>query len=267
MAEPLYRQIAEDLRDQIESGGLVPGSQMPTEIELRDRYNASRNTIRDAIRWLTARGLVTARAGQGTFVVPKIDPIVTVLTEQSAALPGPDDTGYATMPGNDARKASVSQVKVEVQKAYRDLAAMLGVPEGDEVISRQQARYIDSMPWSLQRSFYPKELVNRGAKRLLKPDDIEIGTLAYLKQALGLEQVGYEDRIQVSPPADDEARFFKLADDGRVAVITVHRTGYAAGDHGPVPFRVTITAFPADRNQLLVQSGIVPSLNSRSGTR
>ena len=53
MANPMYRQIAEDLREQIESGRLDPGQQLLTEIELRDHYGASRNTVRDAIKLLT----------------------------------------------------------------------------------------------------------------------------------------------------------------------------------------------------------------------
>ena len=69
MPEPMYRQIAEDLRQRIESGELPQGSQLPTELELRDRYEASRNTVRDAVKWLMNLGLVETRPGQGTFVV------------------------------------------------------------------------------------------------------------------------------------------------------------------------------------------------------
>ena len=54
---------------------LGPGSQLPTELELRELYdNASRNTIRDAIKWLITRGLVETRPGQGTFVVEEDRP-------------------------------------------------------------------------------------------------------------------------------------------------------------------------------------------------
>src|SRR5260370_2387457 len=80
MTEPLYRQIADDLRIKIESGDLAQGSQLATEVELRDQYNASRNTVRDAIKWLTTLGLVEPRPGQGTFVVEKMQPFVTTLT-------------------------------------------------------------------------------------------------------------------------------------------------------------------------------------------
>ena len=46
MASPMYRRIAEDLREQIESGRLGPGQQLPTEPELREHYGSSRNTVR-----------------------------------------------------------------------------------------------------------------------------------------------------------------------------------------------------------------------------
>src|SRR5689334_24694958 len=81
MAEPIYRQIADDLRSQIENGELRPGEQLRTEIELRDICGTSRNTIRDAIKLLVTRGLVEIRPGQGTFVVEKINPFVTTLAE------------------------------------------------------------------------------------------------------------------------------------------------------------------------------------------
>lgn len=93
MAGPIYRQIADDLRRQIETGELRPGEQLRTEIELRDTYDASRNTIRDAIKLLVTRGLVEIRPGQGTFVVEKINPFVTTLTENPETGPGAGEEG------------------------------------------------------------------------------------------------------------------------------------------------------------------------------
>jgi DNA-binding transcriptional regulator YhcF (GntR family) len=93
--QPMYLQIADDLRNRIELGAtlptdsgdtaavepdgqlpaaLRPGSQLPTELGLSDAYSASRNTIRDAIKRLASMGLVETRQGQGTFVTQKIDP-------------------------------------------------------------------------------------------------------------------------------------------------------------------------------------------------
>src|ERR1700747_1242514 len=80
MGTPMYRQIADDLRAMIETEELAPGQQLQTEIELREQYGASRNTVRDAIKWLITLGLVETRPGQGTFVVEKMKPFVTTLT-------------------------------------------------------------------------------------------------------------------------------------------------------------------------------------------
>ena len=98
MADPMYRRIAEDLREQIESGELEPGQQLRTEIELREHYEASRNTVRDAIKWLTTLGLVETRPGQGTFVVKKIDPFVTTLTRKPKARSPREGKAPATCP-------------------------------------------------------------------------------------------------------------------------------------------------------------------------
>ena len=66
---PLYRKIAEDLRRQITAGQLAPGDRLKSEAELMEAYGqdgkASRNTVRDAIKFLASRGLVETRAGQG----------------------------------------------------------------------------------------------------------------------------------------------------------------------------------------------------------
>src|SRR5580692_3388199 len=91
MANPMYRQIAEDLRDQIETGALPPGQQLRTAVELQEYYGVSRNTVRDAIKWLTNLGLVEMRPGPGNFVVQKIDPFVATLTGEPTTGWGGDE--------------------------------------------------------------------------------------------------------------------------------------------------------------------------------
>jgi DNA-binding GntR family transcriptional regulator len=259
VVEPMYRQIARDLRQQIESGALPPGEKLPTEQQLSEKYEASRNTIRDAIKWLTSRTLVETRAGQGTFVTKRPTPVVTTLSaDQETGLGGGEGNAALAEVVRRGRTAYVSTPKVEIQSASGNVRARLRVPEGTQVVSRHQERYIDDTPWSLQTIYYPMELVTRGAVALLTPVDISGGAITYLKETLGLVQVGYRDRILVRPPHEHESRFFGLPDDGRVSVISLIRTGYQASQDGPVPFRVTFTVLPADRNQLVVNSGQVP---------
>src|ERR1700728_5084854 len=62
-------------------GLLLPGSRLPPEDHLIERFAVSRTTIRTAIQSLVARGLVEIRRGKGTFVTqPTITQELTELT-------------------------------------------------------------------------------------------------------------------------------------------------------------------------------------------
>src|SRR5580698_8487949 len=256
MSNPMYRQIAEDLRAQIESGGLRPGQQLRTEIELRERYKASRNTVRDAIKWLTTLGLVETRAGQGTFVTEQIDPFITTLTQDPrTGFGGGEGGAFLSEVSEKHRTPTKDPVEVTIKAAAGEVAARLRIPEGAEVISRQERRYIDGTPYSLQTSLYPKTLVDRGADRLSSAADITEGTVEYLRATLGIKQVGYRDWITVRAPNGSEADFFKLPLDGRVSMYEVFRTAF---DGNGTPMRLTVTVFPVDRNQFIINVGDVP---------
>ena len=92
-------------------------------------------------------------------------------------------------------------------------------------MSRHQKRYVDGMPWSIQASFYPMGLALK-AGDLLMASNIEHGVVKYLADTLGLRQVGYRDWITVRAPDGNEARFFNVPDDGRVAVFEIFRTAF-----------------------------------------
>lgn len=264
MAVPMWRQIADDLRLKIEAGELGrDGQPLPTELELQDLYSASRNTVRDAVKWLANRGLVYTRSGLGTFVSPNIDPFVTRFAgEPESGME--ESTAFAVAVLNRSRTPKVSVPKVEIQQAAGIPARELRLPEDATVISRHQNRLIDGVPYSLQTTYYPMSLVDRGAVRLIRAEDIAEGAVAYIERQLGIRQAGRRDRITVRNPDADEATFFSLPDDGRIAVLEIVRTGF---DETGQPFRVTVTALPADRNQLVIDTGDVPDDQSGESSR
>lgn len=65
---PIYKQIAEMIRDQINQGELVPGDAVPSEAELEAEYGIARLTARRVARELREQGLVYTVQGEGTFV-------------------------------------------------------------------------------------------------------------------------------------------------------------------------------------------------------
>lgn len=67
-SKPLYSQLAEELREKIQSGQWSEGTKLPPERSLCSMYEVSRITVRHAISQLENDGLVSRLQGLGTFV-------------------------------------------------------------------------------------------------------------------------------------------------------------------------------------------------------
>lgn len=254
MAVPRFRQIAEELIRRIDTGEFHEGEQLPTEVELMTEYEASRNTIRDAIKLLIGRGLVATSPGRGTFVLKEVEPFALTLTAVGAPGQTGESEAYRFEARLQGRVAEFDDPRVEIQKATHEVAESLQISVGDRVVIRHQARRIDGRPWSLQTSFYPMTFVHQGADRLIDAEDIPEGVVQYLKDELGVEQVGYRDKITARVPDAHEASFFNLPDSGST-VIVHDRVAY---DRDKRAIRLTNTVYPADRNELYVEVGDVP---------
>ena len=83
---PLYIQIDEELRGQIESGELGPLAQVPSETDLAERFSVSRMTARKALDRLVADGMLFRQPGKGTFVAPT--KIAHGASDQKRLVPG-----------------------------------------------------------------------------------------------------------------------------------------------------------------------------------
>lgn len=83
--------IVRALQDQIRRGELKPGDRLPPERRLAAMFDASRSSVREALRVLELSGLVYSRHGEGNFVAEAIPPgaaltLVDFLERQRAGL-------------------------------------------------------------------------------------------------------------------------------------------------------------------------------------
>lgn len=63
--------LAEKLAQRILKGEYAPGAILPGEIELGDQFGVSRTAVREAVKTLTAKGMVLPRPRIGTRVMPQ----------------------------------------------------------------------------------------------------------------------------------------------------------------------------------------------------
>ncbi|MCM8750203.1 FadR family transcriptional regulator [Thermomicrobiaceae bacterium CFH 74404] len=77
----LHEGVVQQITQQIVSGALQPGMALPTEPELARQFGVSRTVIREAVRVLASKGLITVRHGSGMWVQPPdawdhLDPLI-----------------------------------------------------------------------------------------------------------------------------------------------------------------------------------------------
>lgn len=68
---PVYRQLAQLLREQIASGALPVGRRIPTEQDLMQIHDLGRDSVRKGLELLRGEGLIEKVQGRGTFVIKK----------------------------------------------------------------------------------------------------------------------------------------------------------------------------------------------------
>ncbi|MFC5834674.1 GntR family transcriptional regulator [Nonomuraea insulae] len=80
---PVYRQLADLLRERIDAGEFSPGEKVPSESRLAQEYEVGRDTVRDAMAVLRNEGVLVTVKGAGSMVRPAQEPEV-VRVEGSA---------------------------------------------------------------------------------------------------------------------------------------------------------------------------------------
>src|SRR5882672_9226177 len=132
-ALPLYAQVESILAAAIADGTFPPGSRLPNEDELVERYAVSRTTIRQTIQNLVRRGLIEIRRGKGTFVLqPKI---TAELTELSGFVEDMQSVG---------RQASARLIDKRIVPAGESVARQLAIASGTKVVRIQRVRLADN---------------------------------------------------------------------------------------------------------------------------
>ncbi|GLX94832.1 GntR family transcriptional regulator [Herbidospora sp. NBRC 101105] len=143
-ATPLWKVIAAGLRADILEARYTPGSPLPSETALAERYNVSRPTVRDAVKALVLEGLITVIRGRGTFVRPVPDRYVIMLGVEprhdiasSAYNSEGQNQGWLRWPIPDPEEPEVDVYGFStVLPADRETAMLMGLRTGHSVVRR-----------------------------------------------------------------------------------------------------------------------------------
>lgn len=184
----LYQQLADDIKSQIQSGELMPGDQIMTEIELSAMYDVSRITVRNAIQILVDDGILIRQQGKGTFVAEQKrlsrDMGIFMGFTQSCIL--------------DGKKPSTRVLTEELVPARPSDVRDLHLQEGEKVIRIVRLRYCDDIPVVLEENRFPQ-----GRYLFLLGEDLT-GSLYEILERHKIVVAGGSRRIGISFATEEE---------------------------------------------------------------
>lgn len=145
---PLYYQLKERLEESIESGHWLPGDKIPSENQLMDQYNVSRNTAKKAIEELVQEGALYRIQGKGTFVTkPKLEQSLMGFYSFSKVL---------KEKGMNPKDIILAINEVKPTSKVKD---GLQLSDDENVIEMKRLRCAGEDPYILESSFIPKSII------------------------------------------------------------------------------------------------------------
>jgi DNA-binding FadR family transcriptional regulator len=137
----LYRQIADQLRQLIDSGEYAVGARLPAERELADTLGVSRPTVREALISLEVEGRLSIRVGSGIYVTAP-QPGVSHAPNQ------PIDGPFEVLGARDFIESAIAEEAAR-KATDEDIARI------DEILAEVAASQLPRKEWTtLDRRFH-----------------------------------------------------------------------------------------------------------------
>lgn len=194
-ALPRYSQLKEIIREEIRARQWVPGTLLPSERILVERYGVSRMTVRQAFSELVNEGIVYREPGKGTFVKQ--------LPHQAPANRLPGFTEFVTMQG---QQPGTRLLAAQMWPADETVAARLRIKPGQPVFRLSRLRSANGKPLALERA----HIHFIGCERLLEDDLAQDSLYRLLEEKYGLPLLKAEQEFTVGGLGPEESSYFNL---------------------------------------------------------
>lgn len=241
--KPRYRQVADLLREAIRQGDYAPGSALPSQPELAERFDIAQTSVSKAIGILRREGLVrTTNAGSVVRDIPTIPRYAvsryTAEARESGTSRGAFDAELRGL-GLEPRTDLVAWGRSE---APETAAAALKITVGTAVALRKRHMFADDHPVQIATSFIPWNLAEGTA--IAEQDTGPGGTYSRLAE-IGRGPVRFTESLRVRIPEPDEAVFLRMSEEQQVYEV-LHTALDAQGE----PVEICIHVMPVHQWEL-----------------
>lgn len=190
---PLYEQLKQKLKGEIDAGIYKPGDKLPPELEMAKQNNVSVITARKAVNDLASEGIVEKKQGKGTFVaVPKYGRDYTRITSFS-------DSCMAM--GLRAGSVLLEQ-KVLVPEPH--ILEQLELSERSSAVFISRLRTVNDEPMAIEKSYFSMEYA------FLLNETLEGSLFDVLREKRNVQVVKSKKRIEICRATAQEAKLLNL---------------------------------------------------------
>lgn len=223
---PIYIQIEEQLKQQIQQGDFPIGTSIPSERELSERFLVSRMTVRQSITNLVNDGLLYREKGRGTFVAsPKVEQPLNGLTSFTE-----DMESRGMVP-------SSKLIGFDILEPESDVAQELRLGEGDQVYFVERIRFADDKPMAIERTYLPvKQFPD------LTEESFQGSLYAVIENKQQLKISHATQRMEAGLVKKEDAGLLQIQ--APAAILLIERISFLEGD---LPFEVVRSTYRADR--------------------
>ena len=150
---PIYIQIHDQIKAEVESGKWAIGDRLPSERDLSIQFGVSRMTLRQAIQTLADEGVLERKIGSGTYVAKKrVQETMTGTTSFSEII-----LAQGKVPTSKTTAYFVTQPSSsEMEK--------LNLTKEDQILRMERIRYADDLPICFEVTSIPYNLIKDAEK-------------------------------------------------------------------------------------------------------
>lgn len=201
---PLYHQVEETIRHEIATKGYLPGQAIPTETELQEKYDVSRETVRKAVANLVLAGLLEKRKGVGTFVTnPKI-------VHRLGSL-------YGSTEEIIARAATPGTTFIERKEisASATMGHEMKIGTGSKITKVKRLRFVNEEPVAILSSYLPSDLVPNMIRVKFKNNSL----YKTLEETYGLRLEEADEVIEAGSIGKRDSRWLDIPENTPILVV------------------------------------------------
>lgn len=226
-----YHLVYQHYIEQIESGEMKDGQQLPTEEELCSLFGVSRVTVRKALDDLAIQGYIVKKHSKGSFVRAGVANMCLNML-----------SGFTDEMARRGLHATAQLIEASLENAGGFIASKLNIAEHSKVYVIERLRIVEGEPMAIEKMILPYFYCPDIGKQ-----DLTQSLYGLLENNYGLRLSKADEVLEAAVAEKREAEILTIRP--KSPVLRIERTSYLTNH---VPLEYTVSVYRGDKYKFYV---------------